>query len=128
MARSQGVHVDIHVEYPKDCGIDPVDLCTILTNLLDNAIEACVKLPPETERKITLTIRRIHQFIIIQIANSSMTAPVTKNGIIVTSKKNQSNHGWGLQNVKAAVEKYQGVMDFDYSNSVFTMNVMLFYQ
>lgn len=128
MARSQGVHVDIHVEYPKDCGIDPVDLCTILTNLLDNAIEACVKLPPETERKITLTIRRIQQFIIIQIANSSMTAPVTKNGIIVTSKKNQSNHGWGLQNVKAAVEKYQGVMDFDYSNSVFTMNVMLFYQ
>lgn len=128
IARRQGIHVDIHAEYPKNCKIDPVDLCTILTNLFDNAIEACEKCSEGMERKITLTIRRIHQFIIIQIANSSFEVPVIRNGVIVTSKKNRRSHGWGLQNVNAAIEKYHGVMEFDYSSSVFTVKVMLFYQ
>ena len=127
IAKRQGIHVNIHAEYPKGCKIDPVDLCTILTNVFDNAIEACEKCPPDMERKITLTIRRIHQFIMIQIANSSMASTPIRNGAVVTSKKDQNRHGWGLLNVKSAVEKYHGTMEFDYSDSVFTMNIMLFY-
>lgn len=34
----------------------------------------------------------------------------------------------GIQNVRAAVEKYHGVMEYDYKNNIFTMNVMLFYE
>ena len=128
IARRQGIQVNIHAEYPKDCKIEPVDLCTILTNVFDNAIEACEKCPQGVERKITLTIRRIHQFIIIKIANSSMDSPTIRKGAIVTSKKDQRSHGWGLQNVKVTVEKYHGAMEFDCSDSVFTMNIMLFYQ
>lgn len=127
IAKRQGIHVNIHAEYPKGCKIDPVDLCTILTNVFDNAIEACEKCTPDMERKITLTIRRIHQFIMIQIANSSMASTPIRNGAVVTSKKDQNRHGWGLSNVKSAVEKYHGTMEFDYSDSVFTMNIMLFY-
>lgn len=57
-----------------------------------------------------------------------MDSPTIRKGAIVTSKKDQRSHGWGLQNVKVAVEKYHGAMEFDYSDSVFTMNIMLFYQ
>lgn len=128
IARRQGIQVNIHAEYPKDCKIDPVDLCTILTNVFDNAIEACGKCPLDMERKITLTIRRIHQFIMIQMTNSSMASPTIRNGAVVTSKKDQRSHGWGLLNVKSAVEKYHGAMEFDCSDSVFTMSIMLFYQ
>ena len=72
LARQQNIETSIHAEYPKDCKIDPVDLCTILTNLLDNAIEACRKLPEASAKILSVTIRRINQFIIIQIANSCL--------------------------------------------------------
>lgn len=128
IAKHQGIAISIHAEYPKDCKIDPVDLCTILTNLLDNAIEACEKQPKGTEKIIEVTIRRIHQFIIIRITNTSVAGPLASNGIFTTSKGNRQNHGWGIRSVKSAVEKYQGTIEFEYDNSIFTANVMLFYQ
>lgn len=127
-ARQQGIKTDINAEYPKDCKIDPVDLCTILTNLLDNAIEACIKQPEEVEKMLSVTIRRIHQFIIIRITNTSTSAPVIRNGRFVTSKQDRQHHGWGMKSVKAAIEKYNGTMEYDYSDLLFTVSIMLFYQ
>lgn len=128
VARQHGIETIIHAEYPKDCKIDPVDLCTILTNLLDNAIDACTKQPNGAEKKIMVTIRRIHQFIIIRIANSSIATPTVRNGSFVTSKQNQKQHGWGIRSVKSAIEKYQGTIKFDYGDSLFTVSAMIFYQ
>lgn len=127
-AARQGTSMAIHAEYPADCRIDSVDLCVILTNLLDNAMEACARQPEGESREITVTIRRIHLFMVIRIANSSATAPAIKDGVPVTSKKDRRLHGWGLRNVRAAVEKYQGAMEVTYSGLVYTVDVMLFYQ
>lgn len=128
LARQRNIETSIHAEYPKDCKIDPIDLCTILTNLLDNAIEACEKLPQSSTKKMSVTIRRINQFVIIQIANSCMEEPAIIKGNYVTSKADKRHHGWGIKNVKSAVEKYHGTMEFEYSENVFTVSVMLFYQ
>lgn len=127
-AARQGTSMVIHAEYPADCRIDPVDLCAILTNLLDNAMEACARQPEGESRKITVTIRRINLFLIIRIANSSAASPTIIDGSLVTSKGNRRLHGWGLRSVKAAVEKYQGTMEITYSDLVYTVDVMLFYQ
>lgn len=121
-----GIWMDIHAEYPKDCGIDPVDLCTILTNLIDNAIEACVKQTKGEAREIHVTIRRVNQFILIRIQNSSSTAPVIRDGALVTSKKDKRLHGWGMKSVQTAVEKYQGVIEYEYENQMMTVSVMMF--
>lgn len=128
VAKQQNIITNIHAEYPRDCRIDPVDLCTILTNLLDNAIEACTKQPPDEVRKLNVTIRRIHQFIIIRIANTSISAPTIHNGKLVTSKSDKVHHGWGMKNVQTAAAKYHGTIDYDYKDSLFTVSVMLFYQ
>lgn len=127
-AARQGTGMVIHAEYPADCRIDPADLCAILTNLLDNAMEACAKQPEGESREITVTIRRINLFLIIRITNSSATASAIKNGNFVTSKRDRRLHGWGLRSVKAAVEKYQGTMEIVYSDLVYTVDIMLFYQ
>lgn len=128
LARQQNVETSIHAEYPKDCNIDPVDLCTILTNLLDNAIEACEKQPKVFNKRLSMTIRRINQFIIIQVANSCMEEPRIIKGNLVTSKADRRHHGWGMKNIKSAVEKYNGTMEYEYSENVFTVSIMLFYQ
>ena len=127
-ARSLGIDVKIQAEYPKECSIDPVDLCTVLTNLFDNAIESCAKLPEGMERKIDLTIRRIHQFIIIRILNTAESEPVIRNGSLITSKQDASHHGWGMKSVKTAVEKYQGTIEYKYEDHLFTVSVMMFYK
>lgn len=74
-AKQQQITVSVNIEYPKDCTIDPVDLCTILMNLFDNAIEACQKEPLTEKKDIEITIRRIHHFIIIRVSNSCTTNP-----------------------------------------------------
>lgn len=128
LARQKNVETSIHAEYPKDCNIDPIDLCTILTNLLDNAIEACEKLSKTATKKLSITIRRINQFIIIQIANSCVEEPIIIKGNFVTSKTDRRYHGWGMKNIKSVVEKYHGTMEYEYRENVFTVSVMLFYQ
>lgn len=128
LARQKNVETSIHAEYPKDCNIDPIDLCTILTNLLDNAIEACEKLSETSTKKLSITIRRINQFIIIQILNSCMEEPVIIKGKFLTSKTDRRHHGWGIKNIKSAIEKYYGTMEYEYSENVFTVSVMLFYR
>ncbi len=127
-AKQQNVETSIHAEYPKDCKIDPVDLCTILTNLLDNAMEACGKLPEASAKILSVTIRRINQFIIIQIANSCIEEPVISKGNFKTSKTDKRHHGWGMKNVRLAVEKYHGTMEYEYNKNMFIVSVMLFYQ
>lgn len=127
-ARQQNVETSIHAEYPKDCKIDPVDLCTILTNLLDNAMEACGKLPEASAKILSVTIRRINQFIIIQIANSCIEEPVISKGNFKTSKTDKRHHGWGMKNVRLAVEKCHGTMEYEYNKNMFIVSVMLFYQ
>ena len=127
-AKQQNVETSIHAEYPKDCKIDPVDLCTILTNLLDNALEACRKLPEASAKILSVTIRRINQFIIIQIANSCIEEPIISKGNFKTSKTDKRHHGWGMKNVRLAVEKYHGTMEYEYNKNMFIVSVMLFYQ
>ena len=62
-AERKQIVVTIHAESIRDCGIEPVDLCTILMNLLDNALEGAEKCPAYMKKRMDITIRHIHQFI-----------------------------------------------------------------
>ena len=126
-ARQQQIMVTINAEYPKDCKIEPVDLCAIITNLLDNAIDGAEKCPEYIDKKIDITIRRIHQFILIRITNSSAIPPVQHNGQLVTNKKDKQKHGWGMKSVVSTAEKYNGTVEYNYTDFMFSVSVMLFY-
>ena len=121
------IDVTINAEYLGDCTIEPVDLCTIITNLLDNAMEGAEKCPARTDKKIDITIRRIHQFILINIKNSAAVPPVQRSGRIITTKKNKMRHGWGMRSILSAVEKYNGTVEYQYADSIFSTSVILFY-
>ncbi len=126
-ARQQQIAVTINTEYPKECRIEPIDLCAIITNLLDNAIDGAKKCPEFIDKKIDITIRRIHQFILIRITNSSAAPPAQHNGRLVTDKKDNQKHGWGIKSVVSAAEKYNGTVEYNYTDFMFSVSVMLFY-
>ena len=127
-AQRQGIEIDVNAEFPKDCNITSDDLCVILFNLLDNAMEACLRRMWQTSNppRIEVTIRRIHQFLIIKIQNPCIP-PRKLFGIFPTTKADARHHGIGLRNVREKVEKYNGSLEIEVEDDVFTATALLFY-
>lgn len=105
--------------------IEDIDLCSLLSNTLDNAIEANRFIPDVRERKMTVKARYSNHFFSYQIENTKTNGIRMKNGMIQTSKPNTVNHGIGLQNVKNIVEKYSGDFNLSYNADTFTVTVLI---
>ena len=107
LAKQQEIAVNTDLYLPEDLEIDDQDLCVILGNCLDNAIEACMKLPDKQLRKINLkaTISKGH--LIINIENT-FNGLVRHEGGRYVSTKSGGDHGIGLSSVKALTAKYHG--------------------
>lgn len=90
-------------------GVDiaALDLCTIFSNLIDNAMEAVEKLP-EDNRRITLEIKKNKNFLIITEQNPIAQPILIQENRIATSKHEKENHGFGIMNIEEAVAKYDG--------------------
>lgn len=128
-AHRLGIEIDVNAEFPNDCHITSDDLCVILFNLLDNAVEACLRYMQKTGSvpRIEITLRRIHQFLIIKIQNPCIP-PRKLFGIFPTTKADTRHHGIGLRNVREKVEKYNGSLEFEVKENLFTVTAMLFFQ
>lgn len=105
---------------------DPADVCSILLNLLDNAIEANMRMEKSAEsRYIYIKICTYKQYVCIIIKNAYSGGLRVQNGQLATSKADGWLHGCGLKNIGCAVDKYSGIFDYSYSNGEFTAKVML---
>ena len=122
-----GIHSNFNVEFPSNSDIQSQDICAILSNLLDNAIEACEKNKVASNKWINLTIRVINAMIVIKVENSMEVKPIIKNNNLLTSKADDKLHGWGIKIVKSAVEKYGGVIKYTVSEDKFRVVVTLNY-
>lgn len=127
-AKENIIDYQVQVEFPRHTNLQSADLCAILGNLLDNALEAAKQVPNPEHRFIRLTIRRINQMLVIKTENSFMTAPIEKNGALKTSKDGNGLHGWGLKSAQAAAEKYDGMVQTSYSGNTFKAVATLSFQ
>ena len=117
----------------KGVDISSVDMCKILANILDNAIEAA-SVPDLAElsseiKTITLDFRSTGNFFMISCTNPCSSCPIIKDGQIETSKKDRSNHGFGLKNISTAAGEYGGEVSFNCDKTayggMFTVEVMI---
>lgn len=127
LAVSREIQVSCNIEFPQHTNIRSVDLVAILGNLLDNALEA-VEGTEGDLRFINLTVRRIHEMLIIKLENGCKTAPVMAEGELKTTKQDTGLHGWGLQSVRATAERYDGAVETEYGNNRFCTVVTLSYE
>jgi hypothetical protein len=115
---SIATHFDIA---PLDSeNVPSMDICTILSNAFDNAIEACVKIENPAERYINVKITTENGFF-ISVVNPSVEAPKKRAGIFISSKKDTVNHGLGLKSIKRTVDKHNGDILIKYENGIFTL-------
>ncbi|MGN1417843.1 MAG: sensor histidine kinase [Acutalibacteraceae bacterium] len=100
-------------------GIKNEDLCTVLSNLVDNAVEASEKLPGEKTIEIEANV--INGFFILSISNPAVSDSLN----LKTTKKNQKYHGIGLKNIERTVKRYKGAVTFSLENNIFTADVRM---
>lgn len=104
-------------------GIDDTDLCSLLGNILDNAIETCEKCRGEKLIETSISIRDNKCSIIV---SNSVEAEILKNNkALKTTKKDTENHGFGVRSIRAIAEKYGGVVNFYQERNMFNCQVVL---
>lgn len=102
--------------------IDIIDLCTIIANLLDNAIEAYIEC---NDYDIRINLDYINNSYRIEISNTIKGSVLSGNKTLKTSKSDTKNHGIGIKSVKSRAEKYNGKTQFTEENGQFVARVWL---
>ena len=103
------ISFDLKLDFSKGNFISDFDLCVIWGNLLDNAIESCIKLPSEN-RCIEIKGGVSANFILVRISNDFNGTLVMQNGLPSTTKKDSVSHGFGLRNIEKTIKKYDGTI------------------
>jgi len=109
---------------PENIGINSLDLCIVLGNSLENAIEACDRLTDSQDKYIKLISKTIGNHIVLQITNSFYGNIVNVDNRIQSSKDGIS-HGIGLTNIRETANKYNGNVEFKYSENIFEITIIM---
>lgn len=96
-----------------------VDICAILANQIDNAIEACEKIPDTQDKKIKVEIWQKETFLFFKVTNTAAENPFNKEGKLSSSKKDSAIHGFGIKNIREAVLKYNGELNNSFKDGRF---------
>lgn len=124
LIKSKNIAVNAKAVVPAELKISDVDLCVIIGNLLDNAMEACEKQDETSECFIRVFIGVLKSQLYISVMNS-VGGTVAKDGKNYISTKASGNHGFGLMRVDRIVEKNGGYVNRQNEPGVFATEVML---
>ena len=112
------IKLEIDCFVPQELSIQPDILAVILGNCLDNSISACLRLTDKSERRLSLNVRYFQQNLFISINN-------TFNEQEQEARKTRQRDGWGLRNVDALVQQYQGTIKRFKENGHYRTEILL---
>lgn len=120
----QKIQLEIDADTIPLLPMENQDICTILSNLFDNAVEACEKLGTG-EKKILVKIQQKNSMMLLHMKNTMAVKPEVRKGRLKTHKSKRSFHGLGIENIRRAVEKYDGFYEFHYDDKWFETTITL---
>lgn len=123
-ASKHGIKVNVSLNIPEKLSIQPFDLSVVLGNLIDNSIEATLKL--SDDKTINVSIEYERNVLYISISNPYDGKLLYKNSKLKTTHHDKENHGIGLNSVKKSVDKYNGVLDIHYTDKIFYADVLIY--
>lgn len=124
LIQSKKIKVNAKAAVPKKLKISEIDLCVIIGNLLDNAMEACLRQPEEDQRFIRVFIGVLKDQLYISVSNS-VGGNIKKSGKTYLSSKGSETHGFGLMRIDRLAEKYNGYVNRQNEEGVFATEVLL---
>ncbi|MCC8099976.1 MAG: ATP-binding protein [Clostridiales bacterium] len=124
-AASRGASMECSVTVPPELPFDKLRMCSLLTNLIDNAIEACEKLE-NTDAKVEIAICQRRSWLYISVENPVQDAAgTTDSPSLHTTKQDKALHGYGSKIVDDIVRKYNGQINRTVEHGEFIADVML---
>lgn len=120
-AKKLNISLNVKANIPNDLPISDVELCSVLGNMLDNAIEACSKLPVE-ERFIRIYIGQIKGQFYLSVQNSAGKLRKEK-GYYLSTKEGE--HGFGLFRIDRVAKKYGGYVNRQNEEGIFAAEIMI---
>ncbi len=126
LCAQEQINLEGELIYPAQLGIEAFDLGILLNNALDNAIEACRKVPGDRERQIRFrgyTKGRMF-FIVVENTFDKKALRQDANGLR-TTKEDARTHGLGISNMRSCVEKYYGTIQYEMDRERFILTVMM---
>lgn len=112
IAKSSGIKASCSLRLPYPCSIPDMDFCILLSNALDNAVQACRRLNPAAEKYICISGRLQGDFILLEIKNSMEGSSPIRTGT-------------GLKNIRTVAEKYHGAVSIKTQNGEFSLSILL---
>lgn len=111
----------------SECGfIEITDICSIFSNMIDNAIEACFKIKDSNkDKEIKLRGTFVNRFFVIKCKNTKVNSLNSKKNKIITDKEDSFLHGIGIDSIKSSVEKYNGNVEISSDKNSFTMIIYI---
>ncbi len=114
LARQKGIDFQLCLENLADFPLPDDILVVVLTNLIDNAVEACDKISNEHDRYIKLTMKRTSANAWICIENRTSEPVSIRGNQVQTTKGDPLLHGYGLKNIGTLLSKFGGSYTLDY--------------
>lgn len=121
-----GFRLEYKIAVPPELAIKDVDLCSALSNPIDNAIEYCSKagFAPE-DVAIGVTIRLNNKSLIIRITNPIKQEDEAKALALKTTKNKAFLHGWGTRILNRITEDYNGCVNYNVNDGEFVVDILL---
>ena len=123
-SKDDNINISFEGALPKNF-LKAYDICILLGNALDNAIEACRKGERASEKSIKVAAACQGGFAFIKIQNPVYEKVIINNGTVTTNKSDKSMHGFGLPSIRKTAEKYNGNIDLSCENGIFTVDIEL---
>jgi len=129
LAKQRKIEVNAKAAVPDKLQITDVDLCVLIGNLLDNAMEACLKTQEAADWEFQNPFIRVYigmkgHHLYICVTNS-VYSEVKKSGNRFISTKNSPTHGFGLMRIDKVCEKYGGYCKRNNEPGVFSTEILV---
>ncbi|MCM1027591.1 MAG: GHKL domain-containing protein [Roseburia sp.] len=123
IAEKEKIGINCKAEIGENLTIGDIDLCVILGNLIDNAVESCRKMPEDAERFLRIYVCIRKRQLYIAVTNSTGEVIRKLDAEYISNKR--GDHGHGLKRVDLIVDKYNGYIRRANEPGVFSAEIML---
>ncbi len=122
LAEQAGIHSEITLDIPRDLNIDALELSMVVSNLMENAIQVCERLPKNQSTYLRFTSRSVGRLLLEMENPCAEGVVLDENGYPLAT---EAGHGIGSKSVIAFAKKYDGELLYKIENSVFRVRLLI---
>ena len=122
MAKEEQIAVETQINLKEKNLVSDMDLCVIFSDAIENAINACMRIPNTKDRALKIICTNKNDKLLIQVTNSYEGTITFVDDLPVSA---ENNHGFGTKSIATVAQKYSGMYSFTADNNVFKLSIIL---